>query len=68
MCARRVASQDLLTLSEAHAALRHLLCGTDAAPQEGEAGWLELRRLISIARTAGCTDEVHFFPLERIER
>ena len=58
---------DLLTLNEAHAALRHLLSAV-GAPEQGENGWRELCRLIAIARNAGCVDEVHFYPLEQLDR
>lgn len=53
---------DLLTLNEAHAALRHLLCpgGADAAhqPHQDEPGWAHLCKLLRMAREGGCDDEV----------
>ena len=59
---------DLLTLHEAHAALRHLLCVSAAAPQPGEPAWSELTPLLVMAREAGCDDEAHFCPLEDLSR
>ena len=62
---------DLLTLHEAHAALRHLLCATDIrsppVPRQDEPGWEDLCRLLAFAREAGCEDEVHFLPLEELK-
>ena len=57
---------DLMTLNESHAALRHLLIDGTSAPAQDEEGWTELRRLIEIARESGCEDEAHFFPLEQL--
>ena len=55
---------DLLTLHEAHAALRHLLCTSPAAPRHSDAGWPDLRRLLAMSREMGCEEEAHFLPLE----
>ena len=38
----------------------------DSCPQDYEAGWGEVRRLVALAREAGCADEAHFFPLEQL--
>ena len=57
---------DLLTLHEAHAALRHLLDGTKAAPRMEEHGFAHLKRIITYAREGGCVEEAHFFPLENL--
>lgn len=54
---------DLLTLHESHAALRHLLCAAAGAPTQHEEGWLEVVRLVELARELACEDEAHFFPL-----
>jgi hypothetical protein len=59
---------ELLTLHEAHAALRHLLCASSAAPRASDAGWLELRRLLALVDTHGCTDEAHYLPLSQLEQ
>jgi len=59
--------EDMLTLSEAHAALHHIFCETAHAPQEDEPGWAELRRLLSMANEAGCSDESHFTPLFNLD-
>ena len=59
---------ELLTLHEAHAALRHLLCASSAAPRVSDAGWLELRRLLALVDTHGCTDEAHYLPLAQLEQ
>ena len=64
---------DLLTLHEAHAALRHLLCNGGAGgathgrePVQDEPGWQALCKLLAMARLSGCADEAHFFPLEEL--
>lgn len=58
---------DLLTLHEAHAALRHLLCTTSSAPRADEPGWLELRRLLALAKDVGSGAEAHFLALEDVD-
>ncbi len=79
--------EELLTLSEAHAALRHMICthpDTLPTPQEGEAGWDVLSRLLGMAHAtrgvAGgaasarsvaaedCGGLDHFLPLMRLQQ
>ena len=62
---------DLLTLQEAHGALRHLLCATTVTappvPRQEESGWVHLCTLLAVAREAGGEDLAHFLPLEDLK-
>ena len=67
--------EELLSLSEAHAVLRHLLVGPGdperPTPQPSEAGWAELSQLLGMARDAVgvcCGSEAHFLPLLELAR